>query len=114
MTALRVLVADDNADVRRIVIELLSSDFQVIGEAADGQDLIQCAVSLQPDIVVSDIVMPLMDGLSAKEHLRSMSLRPPFAESSPAPQCLEQCHARTRRPLSIADRERHARQLRCE
>jgi DNA-binding NarL/FixJ family response regulator len=78
MTALRVLVAEDSAEVRRIVIEMLSSDFHVVGEAADGQALIQTAPLLQPDIVVSDIVMPLVDGFSAREQLQAMSFRAPF------------------------------------
>jgi CheY-like chemotaxis protein len=78
MTAVRVLVAEDNREVRRIVVELLSSDFEIVGEAADGQELIQAVVALQPDVVVSDIVMPLMDGLSAREQLQAMSHQPPW------------------------------------
>jgi CheY-like chemotaxis protein len=78
MVPLRVLVAEDNEYVRRMIVEVLSRDFEVIGQVADGQQLIQAAITLQPDVIVSDIVMPIVDGLSARQQLESMSVRLPF------------------------------------
>ena len=78
VNGLRVLIADDLEDVRGIVVALLSSDFQVVGAVSDGQQLVQAAIFLQPDVIVSDIHMPVMDGVSAKKELRSKGIKCPF------------------------------------
>jgi DNA-binding NarL/FixJ family response regulator len=75
---LRVLIADDHEDLRGIVVALLSSDFQVVGAVGDGQQLVQAAIFLQPDVIISDVRMPAMDGLSAKKELRSKGIQCPF------------------------------------
>lgn len=78
MSGLRVLVAEDLEDMRAIVVALLSSDFEVVGAVGDGEQLIQSAIFLQPDVVISDISMPLVDGFAAKDELWSKGLRFPF------------------------------------
>jgi PAS domain S-box-containing protein len=66
-SSLGVLIVDDSPLVRRSVRELLSADplLAILGEAADGREAIQKAVELQPDIVLLDLSMPMMDGLEA-------------------------------------------------
>lgn len=66
---IRILLADDSILVRTILREALNanSDMQVAGEAANGVEAVALAQSLTPDIIVMDILMPLMDGLQATE-----------------------------------------------
>lgn len=67
----RVLIVDDNADVRyltRLTIE--SESRRVVGEAGNGAEALAVAEELQPDAVVIDLRMPLMDGLEATRILR--------------------------------------------
>lgn len=64
---IRVLLADDHAIVRRGISTLLMSDdaIDVIGEASDGREAVQKTLSLRPDVVILDMVMPNMNGLEA-------------------------------------------------
>src|SRR5262245_61980152 len=78
VTALRVLIAEDHDDVRAIVVALLSSEFQVVAAVGNGSELVQSATFLQPDVIVTDISMPVMDGFSAHSELRSEGLEYPF------------------------------------
>lgn len=67
----RVLIADDVADIRRLVRMCLDpDDFEVVGEAADGEQAWQMALSEQPDVVVLDLSMPIMDGLQAIPEIK--------------------------------------------
>ena len=71
-TRLRILVADDHATVRqglKLLIES-QSDMTVVGEAADGNRVLEQADALKPDIVVMDISMPGMNGLVATRRLK--------------------------------------------
>ena len=65
-----VLLADDH----KIVIEglrgLLSSEFELVGEAANGQQMIERARELMPDVIVADVSMPLLNGIDAVRKLR--------------------------------------------
>jgi two-component system, NarL family, response regulator NreC len=69
-----VLVVDDNAIVRRNICELFTreSDFQVCGEAEDGDQAIEKALLLKPALIVIDLSMPRRDGLSAIRILRTL------------------------------------------
>jgi DNA-binding NarL/FixJ family response regulator len=69
---IKVLIADDNAVIRQGVRALLTSaadDIEVVGEAATGREAIEQAELLQPDVVLLDIRMPVMDGVKAAERL---------------------------------------------
>ncbi len=68
----RVLIADDHLIVReglRFILET-SDDIEVVGEAADGAQALRLAAELQPDVVLLDLRMPGMDGLTALDYFR--------------------------------------------
>lgn len=70
--SIRVLIADDNAVIRggvRALLEAEGGDIEVVGEAATGKEAIARAEELQPDVVLLDIRMPVMDGVEAAGQL---------------------------------------------
>ena len=68
---IRVLLADDQALVRAGFGALLDAqeDIDVVGEAADGQEAVELATDLEPDVVLMDIRMPVLDGLAATQQI---------------------------------------------
>lgn len=69
---IRILIADDHSIVReglRLILET-EPDFEVIGEAADGVEAVNSASELSPDVILMDLRMPRMDGLTAIQHLQ--------------------------------------------
>jgi DNA-binding NarL/FixJ family response regulator len=68
----RILIVDDHEIFRRGLRSLLESrtDWEVCGEATDGQDAVDKAKQLQPDVIVLDITMPRLNGLDATALLR--------------------------------------------
>ena len=71
----RILIADDHAMLREGMRNLLSQekDFEVVGEAANGEEAVNLAKELKPDIVIMDIVMPKLNGLEATKQVRQLS-----------------------------------------
>ncbi len=71
--ATRVLVVDDSGFFRRRVKEILEEDplLEVIGDAANGQEAIDRAAELKPDVITMDIEMPVMDGIKATQKIMS-------------------------------------------
>ena len=70
MSPTRVLVAEDEAIIRMDLVEMLTElGYSVVGEAQDGQRALELVRELAPDVVLLDIAMPVMDGLSVAEHL---------------------------------------------
>ena len=67
MDRIRILVADDHSVMRMGLVALFETeaDFSVVGEAEDGQEAIALASKLRPDVIVMDVAMPVMDGVSA-------------------------------------------------
>ena len=80
----RVLVADDHEEVRQAVARLLTAECEVVGTAADGRELVHAALSLQPDVIVSDVSMPYMSGIEAMEDLERRGYKIPFVLVSTA------------------------------
>jgi CheY-like chemotaxis protein len=60
----KVLIVDDEPNVRRLSRKILNNTFDVV-EAEDGRQAIEIAVTQQPDVILMDMMMPRMDGLSA-------------------------------------------------
>jgi CheY-like chemotaxis protein len=69
---LRVLLAEDHDGTRRAIGLLLSSEFDVIGTVADGESLLYAALALRPDVIVSDIAMPLFTGPQVMNKLMAL------------------------------------------
>ena len=69
-----VLVVDDNSSVRKLICELFTreSDFQVCGEADNGREAILRAQEFEPDLIVTDLSMPLMNGLEETCTLKKL------------------------------------------
>ncbi len=74
---IRILIADDHPIVREGLRQLFAStgDIEVVGEAANGQDALEYTRSLRPDIVLLDLRMPVMDGLSVLKAIQQNGLR---------------------------------------
>jgi len=70
MTKPRVLLADDHRMVAEGLKGLLVEEFEVVGIVEDGRALVAAARKLRPDVIVSDISMPQMNGLDALAHLK--------------------------------------------
>ena len=61
----RLLLADDHPETAELLSELLQADFDVVGRVEDGVALVSAVERLAPDVIVSDISMPHLDGISA-------------------------------------------------
>ena len=73
----RVLVAEDEALIRLDLVELLTDEgFEVVGQAADGEEAVKLARELLPDLVIMDVKMPRMDGIAAAESIAEERIAP--------------------------------------
>ena len=72
MKPIGILIADDHPVVRDGLRGMLSSqpDFEVIGEAPDGAVVVRLAAELKPEIVLMDLRMPIMDGVTAIREIK--------------------------------------------
>jgi DNA-binding NarL/FixJ family response regulator len=69
---IRVLIADDHRLFGQALEAILATDdrLQVVGHAGDGAEAVQLALSVEPDVILMDIAMPLMDGFQATKQIR--------------------------------------------
>jgi response regulator NasT len=76
-TARRVVVAEDEALIRLDLVEMLREEgYEVVGEAGDGEQAVLLARELKPDLVILDVKMPVLDGISAAEQIGGERLAP--------------------------------------
>ena len=73
----RVLIAEDEALIRLDLREMLQEEgYEVVGEAADGEQAVALATELLPDLVICDVKMPKMDGITAAAQIASKRIAP--------------------------------------
>ncbi|MBV9593230.1 MAG: response regulator [Actinobacteria bacterium] len=76
-TTTRVLIAEDEAIIRLDLREMLQEEgFDVVGEAADGEQAVALAAELRPDLVICDVKMPKMDGIAAAAQIAGNRIAP--------------------------------------
>jgi len=70
MNKVRILVADDHPGVREVVVDLLEANFEIIGAVDNGKTLVETALRWHPDVIITDISMPILDGIKAARQLK--------------------------------------------
>lgn len=72
-TPIRVLVVDDHRHIHEVISRVLDRipDITIVGQAANGEEALKLCRDTQPDLVLMDVVMPVMDGMQATEFLRA-------------------------------------------
>jgi len=88
-----ILLADDNPGVHNVVRSLLEPQFEIVGSVYDGQALIEASAKLRPDLIVTDLAMPVLNGLEAAEKLRKSGSIAPivFLTVHTAPDIIKAC-----------------------
>src|SRR5690349_3990073 len=74
MKPFKIVIVDDHLLIRKglqLMLEEQGNTFEVVGHAADGRAAIEVVNQMQPDVVLMDIRMPLLDGIGALEYIRS-------------------------------------------
>jgi two-component system, response regulator PdtaR len=75
--ALRVVIAEDEALIRMDLAEMLVDEgYDVVGQAADGQQAVELAERERPDLVILDVKMPVLDGIAAAERIAAQRIAP--------------------------------------
>ena len=75
--ATRILVAEDEAIIRLDLAEMLGeAGYDVVGQASNGEQAVEMARELEPDLVIMDVKMPVMDGISAAEEIGAAKICP--------------------------------------
>ena len=72
----RIVVADDHAEMRKRITGLLTPSFDVVAAVADGQEAVAATEALQPEVVVLDMSMPVLNGIQAATRIRRMARVP--------------------------------------
>jgi len=70
MNKVRILLADDHPQFLEIVERLLGPTFEIVGIVGEGHALLEAGLILNPDVIVTDISMPVMNGIEAVDELR--------------------------------------------
>ena len=75
MTDINIAIADDNPQTLSLLGEILEQEegFHVVGRAENGEDAYNMIVKTRPDVVLLDIIMPRLDGISVMERVRKQS-----------------------------------------
>ncbi|MDB4946077.1 MAG: response regulator receiver modulated CheB methylesterase [Labilithrix sp.] len=84
MPKIRVLIVEDSPTVRGRLVEVVSAGpgFEVVGEAADGKRAIELCTALRPDVIMMDMMLPVMTGLAATEYIMAHQPTPILIVSS--------------------------------
>lgn len=74
---IRIVIADDLPEMLDVIEQRLAAEYVIVGRATDGFALVESVRSLQPDVVVTDISMPRLNGIEALRRLRSLGVKTP-------------------------------------
>lgn len=69
LTKLRVIVAEDHEEMLEALVCILKDEFDIVGAVPNGRDLVDAALALHPDVIVTDIFMPVLTGPQAMQEL---------------------------------------------
>jgi CheY-like chemotaxis protein len=90
----RILVADSNADMRKLIVAILGWEFDIVASVSSGESIVSIAHRALPDVIVSDTRFSRMSGLSAMHVLRTHGIHIPFVmvsiEEHDRTECREQ------------------------
>ena len=75
---LKLIIAEDEADMLRLLIRQLSGRFEIIATVKDGRYLVDAAALFRPDVIVSDVLMPRLTGPQAMQELKARGHEFPF------------------------------------
>jgi CheY-like chemotaxis protein len=75
MSKLRVLLADDHPNLLQMVENIVEPILEVVGKVPDGESLLEAAAKLNPDVIVTDISMPILNGIEAVKKLKESGCR---------------------------------------
>jgi CheY-like chemotaxis protein len=78
LARIRLVVADDNAEFLEELVRFLGNHFEVLAAVADGEELINSAILVNPDVIVSDVCMPVFTGPEAMQELHTRGIKIPF------------------------------------
>ena len=78
MKTVKVMIAEDHEDLLRALTRWLGRKYEIVAAVKDGKYLVEGALSLRPDVIVSDNLMPLMTGPEALKELTARGCRVPF------------------------------------
>lgn len=75
MGRIRILLADDHIAMHEEVRALLNGDYEIVGAVQNGKTLVEATQELKPDLIISDISMPVMTGFEAAAKIRELGLQ---------------------------------------
>ena len=104
-----VLLVDDNAAIRQALCRLFGSqtDFDVCGEAENGQEAIEKAERLRPDLIVMDLSMPVMNGIEAARVLKTLMPATPLIMFSEYSDVFSEQEARSAGVSALVSKSEH-------
>jgi DNA-binding NarL/FixJ family response regulator len=104
-----VLIVDDNAFIRRALCQIFTSeaDFDVCGEAENGRQAIEKAQELQPDVIVMDLSMPVMNGIEAASALKGLMPTVPLIIFSEYSDVFSEAEARSAGVSALVSKSEH-------
>jgi DNA-binding NarL/FixJ family response regulator len=85
---LKVMIAEDNEAFLRALTRFLNKKFEIIAAVEDGANLVEGAILLEPDVIISDFLMPRFTGFQALQELTKLGYRIPFVFVSANPELI--------------------------
>jgi len=78
LARIKIVIADDDDDFRKALVRFLGNYFEILDAVGDGGELIHSATFMNPDVIVSDVCMPIFTGPEAMHELYANGFRIPF------------------------------------